>query len=395
MMGRSPSGVAAAEADPRAPPRRPAARATPRRDRSRGCAPPPVPALPGFHCATLTVPLHRRGPHAGDGRTLTLDVAVQRAPARAPRGDLSSSAAAPASPGCPFGPRMAQRLRRAAAGYRLVVRRPARHGRRAMRCRRCRRRVGTSDVAVPLRTRGAAPARAALGDASRRVRHRRHRRRPRRPAACAGRRRWTVAGISYGAFVAERYALAHPGRTRAVVLDSVVPQEGVELLERVPLRATARVLRTVCADAGRPCSAAGGDPVGDLRRVVAAPSRARPGAVRRPHRAQRRRAAPGPDPGRAARRRSAATSRRCGRCCAAPPASSPACPSPSTAPGCTPRRCAPTRQRSGRAAPRRRPPSAAPPSRGCGRRWPRRRRRRGRGRPRWARACWRPVGPGR
>jgi pimeloyl-ACP methyl ester carboxylesterase len=72
--------------------------------------------------------------------------------------------------------------------------------------------------------------------------------------------RWTVAGVSYGAFVAERYALAHPSATRAVVLDSVVPQEGVELLSRVPLRATARVLRAVD----------GPQAVTDLRAVLAA-----------------------------------------------------------------------------------------------------------------------------
>ena len=225
--------------------------------------------LPGYRCATITVPLHRRGPHAGDGRTLTLDVAVQRAPARPPRGDLLILSGGPGQPGLPFGPRMAQRLRRPAAGHRIVVVDQRGTGRRAIRCPSLQASVGTSDVAVPLRSavsacaRSLGPRRDAFATADTvadldAVRH------------ALGDASWTVAGISYGAFVAERYALAHPGQTRAVVLDSVVPQEGVELLERVPLRAVARVLRTVCADAGRPCTAAGGDPVGDLRRVVAA-----------------------------------------------------------------------------------------------------------------------------
>ncbi|HEY6762913.1 MAG TPA: alpha/beta hydrolase, partial [Baekduia sp.] len=84
-----------------------------------------------------------------------------------------------------------------------------------------------------------------------------------------GDRRWTVGGVSYGTFVAERLALAHPQSIRALVLDSVVPQEGVELLDRVPLRATARVLRTVCAEPRAPCEP-GTDPVADLRAVLRA-----------------------------------------------------------------------------------------------------------------------------
>jgi pimeloyl-ACP methyl ester carboxylesterase len=75
-----------------------------------------------------------------------------------------------------------------------------------------------------------------------------------------------LLGVSYGTFVAERYALAHPAATRGLVLDSVVEQQGVDLLERVPLRATARVLRAVCAAAARRCA---GDPVADLRALLA------------------------------------------------------------------------------------------------------------------------------
>ena len=76
-----------------------------------------------------------------------------------------------------------------------------------------------------------------------------------------------LAGISYGSFVAQRYALAHPDRTRGLVLDSVVPQTGAELLERVPLRATGRVLRLVCRDPGVRCA---GDPGDDLAALVRA-----------------------------------------------------------------------------------------------------------------------------
>ncbi|HEY6760726.1 MAG TPA: alpha/beta fold hydrolase, partial [Baekduia sp.] len=193
----------------------------------------------GFRCATLTVPLHRRGPRADDGRTVTLDVALQRG--SRPRGDLLMLTGGPGQPGVPFGPRLAQRLRSAAAGHRLVLVDQRGTGRDAIKCRALQRSAGTSDLKVPAAGTAAACARH-LGTA-------------RDAYATAdtvadldalrqalGDTRWTVGGISYGTFVAERYALAHGPQTRALVLDSVVPQEGAELLERVPLRATARVL---------------------------------------------------------------------------------------------------------------------------------------------------------
>jgi pimeloyl-ACP methyl ester carboxylesterase len=49
-------------------------------------------------------------------------------------------------------------------------------------------------------------------------------------------------GISYGTFVAQRYALAHPDRVSGIVLDSVVPAEGVSMLSQVSIKATRRVL---------------------------------------------------------------------------------------------------------------------------------------------------------
>jgi pimeloyl-ACP methyl ester carboxylesterase len=74
--------------------------------------------------------------------------------------------------------------------------------------------------------------------------------------------RLVLDGVSYGTYVAERYALAHPGNVRGLVLDSVVPHAGVDLLSAVPMRATPRVLRAACD--GCP-----GDPVADLRAEVA------------------------------------------------------------------------------------------------------------------------------
>ena len=65
-------------------------------------------------------------------------------------------------------------------------------------------------------------------------------------------------GISYGTYVGERYALAHPGHVSKLVLDSVVPHVGLCDLGVVEFRGTARVLRSVC---GQRC-------VDDLAAVV-------------------------------------------------------------------------------------------------------------------------------
>ena len=75
----------------------------------------------------------------------------------------------------------------------------------------------------------------------------------------------TLDGVSYGTFVAERYAIAHPDRVARLVLDSVVPAAGLDGLEVDGMRETARVLRAVCRAQHCP-----GDPAADLAAVVRA-----------------------------------------------------------------------------------------------------------------------------
>ena len=68
----------------------------------------------------------------------------------------------------------------------------------------------------------------------------------------------TLDGTSYGTYVAQRYALAHPERVSGLVLDSVVPAEGVSLLSEVSIKATRRVLgerRPPSAGEGHPRAA--------------------------------------------------------------------------------------------------------------------------------------------
>jgi pimeloyl-ACP methyl ester carboxylesterase len=63
--------------------------------------------------------------------------------------------------------------------------------------------------------------------------------------ALQARRMW-IMGVSYGTYVAERYALAYPRNVAGLVLASVVPQTGVDATLQDNLRATARVLRAAC-----------------------------------------------------------------------------------------------------------------------------------------------------
>ena len=48
--------------------------------------------------------------------------------------------------------------------------------------------------------------------------------------------RLTVDGVSYGSYVAERFALAHPGEVSRLVLDSVVPSWNVDPMQLVNMR---------------------------------------------------------------------------------------------------------------------------------------------------------------
>jgi pimeloyl-ACP methyl ester carboxylesterase len=203
------------------------------------------------------VPLDRRRP---DGDRLALRVAVQDGPGR--RGVLVVLSGGPGQPGVPFAARIGPRLGAAARGWRLVLLDQRGTGAGALRCPALQRAMGTSDLAVP-------PARAVTACARRLGGRRAHFTTADTVADLEDLRRalqaprLSLLGTSYGTFVAERYALAHPDRTGRLILDSVVPHEGVVATGTAPLRATGRVLRAVCR--ARPCP---GEPVADLASAV-------------------------------------------------------------------------------------------------------------------------------
>jgi pimeloyl-ACP methyl ester carboxylesterase len=211
-----------------------------------------------FTCSTLVVPLDRAGRRPG---SLGLQVAAADDVA-APRGVLLFLTGGPGEPGVPFVARVARTLGGVLDGYRLVVLDQRGTGAGALECPALQREMGSSDLYPPsagaVRACGSAlgASRAFFGtddvvadlELLRRA---------------LGAEKWTLDGVSYGTFVAERYAVAHPGRVRRLVLDSVVPQNAGYALFPVELHAVGRVLRAACSAPACPT-----DPAADLAAVV-------------------------------------------------------------------------------------------------------------------------------
>jgi pimeloyl-ACP methyl ester carboxylesterase len=221
----------------------------------------PCPGIQGFSCGSLSVRLDPFGPAPG---RLSLRVALSDV-AAAPRGVLVLLTGGPGEAGVPFAPRLAGRLGPALRGYRLVMLDQRGTAAGALNCPALQRQMGTSDLTVP------APAAvrscaAAIGP-------------DRRYFATAdtvadlealrqalGVPRLVLDGVSYGSYVAERFALAHPGEVSRLVLDSVVPAWNVDPLQLDTMRRTAAVLRDACTTPGAQGCAA--DPAADLAAVV-------------------------------------------------------------------------------------------------------------------------------
>jgi len=219
------------------------------------------PELAGFTCSTLTVPIDWSGRVSG---TLALNVAAADND-RADRGVLLFLTGGPGQPGLPSVAKMARRLAPVLSAYRLVVVDQRGTGGTAISCPALQAQVGTSDIA--------APTPAAVRDCAARIGKKRGFYSTRDTVAdldalrrALGVKTWTMDGVSYGTFVAERYALTHPKNVRALVLDSVLPHtdpQADDPLYLTGLRATARVLRAACADL-----TCGFDPADDIAWLV-------------------------------------------------------------------------------------------------------------------------------
>src|SRR5262249_50505461 len=176
----------------------------------------PCPQLSDFTCSTLVVPLAHTGARPG---ALRLKVAAANNVA-APRGVLLFLAGGPGQPGVPYLARIANALADVRSDYRLVVYDQRGTGGGARAWPAAQPAMGSSDLYPPPPAAVRACARA-LGAV--------------RPLygtddvvadmellrQALGVDRWALDGVSYGTFVGERYAVAHPDRVSRLVLDSV------------------------------------------------------------------------------------------------------------------------------------------------------------------------------
>ena len=231
---------------------------------------PPVPGVPaeltdpyacrgGFICAGLEVPLDRADP---SGPTLTLQVALEADP-DASRGVLLALNGGPGAAGAPLAPELVERFGpEVVADYRIVALDQRGTGPGALDCPALQQDGATQFLPSPDAVRACA---ATLGDARGhygtddtvadldRLRE------------VLGADRLSLFAVSYGTFVAQQYAVAHPGETELLVLDSALPAGGPDTLQRDVVRATPRVLGLACRATDCP-----GDPVADLTEVVRA-----------------------------------------------------------------------------------------------------------------------------
>jgi pimeloyl-ACP methyl ester carboxylesterase len=124
----------------------------------------------------------------------------------------------PGQPGVPFAPRLAGRLGPALRGYRLVMFDQRGTGAGALDCPALQRQTGASDLTVPAPAAVRACAAAigpdrrfyATADTVADIEALR---------AALGVARLTLDGVSYGSYVAEQFALTHPGEVSRLVLD--------------------------------------------------------------------------------------------------------------------------------------------------------------------------------
>jgi len=217
----------------------------------------PYGCLDGFVCAGLPVPVDHARQAAG---RLTLQVALEAEP-RAPRGVLVLLNGGPGAAGAPLAQTFADRLGPAVvSAYRMVAVDTRGTGPTAIDCpdlqaeqahqfvpsagavRSCARHLGA--------VRGDYGTDATVADLD-------------RLRQALGAPRLTLVSISYGTFVAQQYALAHPDRVRSLVLDSATPLGGPDTVGLDSVRAVPRVLRAACRAVHCP-----GDPVADLAAAV-------------------------------------------------------------------------------------------------------------------------------
>jgi pimeloyl-ACP methyl ester carboxylesterase len=210
-----------------------------------------------FACGHLTVPLD---PSGGTPGTLTLAIRRHRAPVGEAKDAIIALAGGPGQAAIPFAEQFAQVLGPIADTRDLIVFDQRGIGlSNPLSCHRfeigantepgraiaeCAAQIG------PTRTYATADSVADI-EAIR---------------VAGGYEKLVLYGTSYGTKVAEEYAQTYPSHVEALVLDSVVPPNGPDPLDRATFAAIPRILRQLCA--ARACAQITPNPVGDLSRLV-------------------------------------------------------------------------------------------------------------------------------
>ena len=217
----------------------------------------PCPKQASLQCGTLRVPLDRSAPN---GKTVDLSVVVGGS-VGADRTMLFLTGG-PGQGGVAAAERVIPRFGQVGAQQRIVLLDQRGTGAGALRCPALQEQMRSSDLTVPSEdavtacaaTIGPDRAHYATSDTVADLEDLR---------AALGAPRWSIDGVSYGSYVAQRYAAAHPDRVDRLVLDSVVPVTGFDPLLTDVYPEVARVLRAVCEAA-----TCGGDPAAAISVTV-------------------------------------------------------------------------------------------------------------------------------
>jgi pimeloyl-ACP methyl ester carboxylesterase len=220
----------------------------------------PCPDTNDFACARLTVGLDPSGATAG---TISLAMRRHRAPVDGPSSAVIALAGGPGQEALPLAEQFASLLGPVVATRDLIVfdqRGTGHSGRLACPRGRGGHRAHVSLPQFVVRCAGQiGPARAfyTTPDSVADIEAIRE---------AGGYEKLVLYGTSYGTKVAEQYAETYPSHVEALVLDSVVPPNGPDPLNRPTFAAVPRVLRQLCAF--HECRHITREPVADLTRLV-------------------------------------------------------------------------------------------------------------------------------
>jgi pimeloyl-ACP methyl ester carboxylesterase len=212
-----------------------------------------------FACGHVTVPLDPKGVMPG---TITLAVRRHRAAVGEAHDAIVALAGGPGQPAIPFAASSAETLGPIASTRDLLVfdqrgiglsqplachafENPSLYHSRGALIAACAKQIGP--------TRGLYTSAETVADIE-------------AIRVAGGYEKLVLYGTSYGTKVAEEYAQTFPNNVEALVLDSVVPPNGPEPLDRATFEAVPRILRQLCVD--RLCAHITREPVADLAKVV-------------------------------------------------------------------------------------------------------------------------------